>query len=420
MKLEFNKKYTSIAIYCFLVVAAAILFYHFISDFGTVKSWAVRLVGLLMPFIYGAAFAYILNPILNWLERTAFPVLFKNKVGRKGRRIIGVILSVLFGLSMVALFLAILIPQIVDSINTLAGGLLSFLPKAERFVNQLAADYGNSQMFIDLLQWLNSSSEMLEESARKILQGGFGQVTNLLPNILGGVMKVTNSLLDVVVGIIISIYLLLAKETFYAQVKKLAFAIFPEKQVCFAISLAHDSNAIFTGFISGKILDSAIIGVLCFIGMSFFKLPFALLVSVIVGVTNVIPYFGPFIGAFVSFPIIFIASPIDSLYFLIFVLVLQQLDGNVIGPKILGDSTGLSSFWVIFAVTFFGGLWGFLGMLVGVPLFAVIYSLIRRWACYRLQRKGMPTDTHSFASPENQLIIKKPAARPPEEKGEKE
>ena len=117
---------------------------------------------------------------------------------------------------------------------------------------------------------------------------------------------------------------------------------------------------------------------------------------------------------------IFIASPIDSLYFLIFVLVLQQLDGNVIGPKILGDSTGLSSFWVIFAVTFFGGLWGFLGMLVGVPLFAVIYSLIRRWACYRLQRKGMPTDTHSFASPENQLIIKKPAARPPEEKGEKE
>ena len=172
------------------------------------------------------------------------------------------------------------------------------------------------------------------------------------------------------------------------------------------LNLTHDSNAIFCGFISGKILDSAIIGVLCFIGCSVLQMPYTVLVSFIVGVTNVIPYFGPFIGAIPSIFIIMIADPLKSLVFAVFVLILQQLDGNIIGPKILGDSTGLSAFWVIFAVTFFGGLFGFVGMLIGVPTFAVIYALVRNFAEFKLGKKGLKTQTPDFASQENPIFQK--------------
>ena len=406
MKLNMNKKYTTIAVYAFLVIAAAITFFFVISEHSVVGRMAGTFFGLMTPFIYGAALAYVLNPVLNWLEKKVFPKVFGDRVSKRSRRGLGVLLTFLFGCAVVALFLAVLIPQIVESIDNLAQSIYAFLPQAQNFLNDLIAQYGTNEMRVDVLSMLGVDISDPSMALQRLATRSYTFLTQVLPNLFGGVMRFTSGLLDVVVGIIIAIYLLLSKEVFYAQVKKLMFAFFPRRVAQATLNLTHDSNAIFCGFISGKILDSAIIGVLCFIGCSILQMPYTVLVSFIVGVTNVIPYFGPFIGAIPSIFIIMIADPLKSLIFAVFVLILQQLDGNIIGPKILGDSTGLSAFWVIFAVTFFGGLFGFVGMLIGVPTFAVIYALVRNFAEFKLGKKGLKTQTPDFASQENPIFQK--------------
>ncbi len=406
MKLNMNKKYTTIAVYAFLVIAAAITFFFVISEHSVVGRMAGTFFGLMTPFIYGAALAYVLNPVLNWLEKKVFPKVFGDRVSKRSRRGLGVLLTFLFGCAVVALFLAVLIPQIVESIDNLAQSIYAFLPQAQSFLNDLIAQYGTNEMLVDVLSMLGVDISDPSMALQRLATRSYTFLTQVLPNLFGGVMRFTSGLLDVVVGIIIAIYLLLSKEVFYAQVKKLLFAFFPRRVAQATLNLTHDSNAIFCGFISGKILDSAIIGVLCFIGCSVLQMPYTVLVSFIVGVTNVIPYFGPFIGAIPSIFIIMIADPLKSLVFAVFVLILQQLDGNIIGPKILGDSTGLSAFWVIFAVTFFGGLFGFVGMLIGVPTFAVIYALVRNFAEFKLGKKGLKTQTPDFASQENPIFQK--------------
>ena len=406
MKLNMNKKYTTIAVYAFLVIAAAITFFFVISEHSVVGRMAGTFFGLMTPFIYGAALAYVLNPVLNWLEKKVFPRVFGDRVSKRSRRGLGVLLTFLFGCAVVALFLAVLIPQIVESIDNLAQSIYAFLPQAQSFLNDLIAQYGTNEMLVDVLSMLGVDISDPSMALQRLATRSYTFLTQVLPNLFGGVMRFTSGLLDVVVGIIIAIYLLLSKEIFYAQVKKLLFAFFPRRVAQATLNLTHDSNTIFCGFISGKILDSAIIGVLCFIGCSVLQMPYTVLVSFIVGVTNVIPYFGPFIGAIPSIFIIMIADPLKSLVFAVFVLILQQLDGNIIGPKILGDSTGLSAFWVIFAVTFFGGLFGFVGMLIGVPTFAVIYALVRNFAEFKLGKKGLKTQTPDFASQENPIFQK--------------
>ena len=406
MKLNMNKKYTTIAVYAFLVIAAAITFFFVISEHSVVGRMAGTFFGLMTPFIYGAALAYVLNPVLNWLEKKVFPKVFGDRVSKRSRRGLGVLLTFLFGCAVVALFLAVLIPQIVESIDNLAQSIYAFLPQAQNFLNDLIAQYGPNEMLVDVLSMLGVDISDPSMALQRLATRSYTFLTQVLPNLFGGVMRFTSGLLDVVVGIIIAIYLLLSKEIFYAQVKKLLFAFFPRRVAQATLNLTHDSNTIFCGFISGKILDSAIIGVLCFIGCSVLQMPYTVLVSFIVGVTNVIPYFGPFIGAIPSIFIIMIADPLKSLVFAVFVLILQQLDGNIIGPKILGDSTGLSAFWVIFAVTFFGGLFGFVGMLIGVPTFAVIYALVRNFAEFKLGKKGLKTQTPDFASQETPIFQK--------------
>ena len=406
MKFQINKKYLSIAVYAFLVIAASICFFYLINEHTTVGRVLGGVVNLLIPFIYGAALAYILNPVLNWLEQKVFPKLFGNSMTPRGRRRLGVLITLLFAVAVVAIFLAILIPQIVESIDSLATSIYEFLPKAQLILGDLVEEYGSNEVLVMVMSAFGIDISDPSIALQRLAARSYTFLTQVLPNLFGGVLRFTSGLLNVIVGIIIADYLLLSKEVFYAQVKKLMFAFFPRRFTQALLNLTHDSNAIFCGFISGKILDSAIIGVLCFIGCTVLGMPYTVLVSFIVGVTNVIPYFGPFIGAIPSIFIIMIADPIKSLIFAVFVLILQQLDGNVIGPKILGDSTGLSAFWVIFAVTFFGGLFGFVGMLIGVPTFAVIYSLIRNLAEYLLGKKGMKTQTPDFASKEHPIFQK--------------
>ena len=220
------------------------------------------------------------------------------------------------------------------------------------------------------------------------------------------------------IGIIVSVYLLAAKEKSAARCCKLLYGVLPEEQAKFAMRGFRRMDHIFSGFVRGKLLDSLIIGILCFIGCSILKLPYTPLVSVVVGVTNVIPFFGPFLGAIPCALLILLVSPLKCLYFVIFIFLLQQLDGNVIGPKILGNTTGLSSFWVLFSILLFGGLWGFVGMIVGVPLFAVIYDIIKKLVFHGLRRNGqlgqVETYHEEFGDPDD------PAPAPAEAESETE
>lgn len=418
MKLNLNKKYATISVYAFVVIVAAMLFYNIVSDIAPLTKYFKMVADLLMPFAIGAALAFVLNPILKFCEQTIFPKLFRGKLSRKSSRTLGIVISYVFMFLLVVLFGLIVLPQIAVSVKTLLDQSSFYIEEARVFMNYIIANYGDNPMVNEVLQRLIASAET-------IVQRGYALISDLIPMVANIVINLTNSVFDAIMGLIISVYVLLSKETFAAQIKKLLTAFFSSKSVDTMLSIAHDSNEIFCGFISGKILDSLIIGLICFIGTSIMKTPYAVLVSVIVGVTNVIPYFGPFIGAIPSIILILFADPIQAIYFSIFILFLQQLDGNVIGPKILGDSTGLSAFWVVFSVTFFGGMFGFVGMLIGVPTFAVIYSLIRRLAEHNLREKDLPTDTRAYASPNLPLMeeSKKPKSskknNPPVQKGNK-
>lgn len=240
---------------------------------------------------------------------------------------------------------------------------------------------------------LTKGTEFFEHWARTEF---LPQTKNIVAGLTTGVIGVVRILFNVVIGIIISIYVLMSKEIFIGQSKKVVYALFSGEKANAVIHTVHKSNEIFGGFISGKILDSLIIGILCFICLYFMKMPYSVLVSVIVGVTNVIPFFGPYLGAVPSTILIMLANPVQGLYFVIFILVLQQVDGNIIGPKILGDSTGLSSFWVVFAILVGGGIFGIPGMIIGVPLFAVIFYILRRALNYTMRKKQLPLDSENY------------------------
>lgn len=222
------------------------------------------------------------------------------------------------------------------------------------------------------------------------------QINDFMSHLTEGVFNVVNEVMNAVIGVIVSVYVLFSKEKFSMQTKKIIYAVFKPDHANMILHLTIKSNSIFGGFIIGKIIDSAIIGVLCFIGLSILRMPYTLLVSVIIGVTNVIPFFGPYIGAIPSAVLIMLSEPKMGFYFIIFILVLQQLDGNVIGPTILGDSTGLSAFWVMFSILLGGGLFGFVGMILGVPTFAVIYYVVSMLINHNLEKRKLPTATNCY------------------------
>ncbi len=223
-----------------------------------------------------------------------------------------------------------------------------------------------------------------------------GQANELMSNLTVGVLNILSEVFNAIIGIIVSIYILFSKELFVRQSKKCVYAVLSARHANMVLHLTTKSHEIFGGFVIGKLIDSAIIGVLCFVGLSILKMPYALLVSVIVGVTNIIPFFGPYIGAVPSAVLIMLDTPIKGVYFIIFILLLQQFDGNILGPKILGNSTGLSAFWVIVAILLGGGLFGFVGMIMGVPTFAVLYYVVQMLVNSHLERKNLPTGSEYY------------------------
>ena len=289
----------------------------------------------------------------------------------------------------------LLIAAIVPSVTRSIQGIVTELPTE---VNNLIAWWeeffeGDTEAVTFVGGLIENASNALEDFLKNDL---LGQAQTYVASIASGVYYGIKFLTNLIVGIIVSVYVLASKETFAGQAKKIIYAIFKPVRANVIIETVRKSNEIFGGFISGKLLDSAIIGILTYFILSIMKMPDTMLLAVIIGATNIIPFFGPFIGAVPSFVIVVLQNPMQGLYFLIFIFVLQQIDGNIIGPKILGSSTGLSSFWVVFAILVFGGLWGFPGMLLGVPLMAVIYYIAQNIVEFLLRKRGLAKDTASY------------------------
>ena len=389
------RPYLAMGLTIFLVLSLCIVVFFLIYRYhGFAASWK-RLISILQPIIIGIVIAYLINPIMMFFEkyliRLIEPRMKKKDKAKKLCRSIATLGALAVFILIIALLLVMLIPQLVDSVQ----GLVTSLPgEVQEFINKMNKLVSEDSKAADALEdMLLHATDYLRDWAMNDL---LPKSNRYLTSITTGLIGFFKVLLNIVVGLIVSVYLLFSKETFVGQFKKLTYAIFKPRKANIIIETARKSNEIFGGFISGKILDSAIIGVLCYVVLLIMKMPYPVLVSVIVGVTNVIPFFGPFIGAVPSFIIIVLSNPLQGLYFLIFVFILQQVDGNIIGPAILGDSTGLSPFWVVFAIMVGGGLFGFAGMLLGVPVFAVIYYILQRILYHFLRNKKLPEETESY------------------------
>lgn len=379
----------------FIVIAAGLIFFFVLLRFSNISAFFSKIANVTLPIIYGFVIAFLLNPIMKFIERNLYKpvskVIKKQNAAKKFCKAVGVFGSMILGILIIVALLNMLIPELYKSIS----GLVVSLPRdIERWIAQLnAMGEGNTTVQKIIQEALIQGSEWLENWVKTDL---LAQSDVLLGKVTGGVISVVNAVVDILVGVMTSIYILFSKEKFISQGKKIVYAFMRPKHANILIHIGRKANEIFSGFIIGKIIDSAIIGVLCFVGMSLIKLPHTLLVSVIVGVTNVIPVFGPYIGAIPGIVLIFLSNPMQGLYFALFVLALQQLDGNVIGPAILGDSTGLSPFWVIFSIVVGGGLFGVLGMIVGVPTFALIYYIFRMFLKQKLEHRNLPTETEAY------------------------
>lgn len=401
MKFRLNNKYFRWGLTAFLAAAASITFYYFIFHSSNIKVGFSTLIDILMPIVFGFATAYLLTPILNFVENKMLIPLcrrFKWKETKKLKKIIralGILITTFLFVATIYLLISMLISQIVPSVEGIIVNFDSYTENVMGWSNQTMEDYPEFGEYA--MKAIDKFFEQLEEWLNDLLP----TTAAFIKTVSLSVISVLGVLWDFVIGFVISIYVLSSKENFAGQAKKITYALFERETANIIIKNFRFTHRTFSGFLSGKIVDSIIIGILCFIGTTIMGTPYALLISVIIGVTNVIPFFGPFLGAIPSTILIFVVDPMHPLncvYFAIFALVLQQVDGNIIGPKILGNSTGLAGFWVIFSITLFGGLFGVFGMIVGVPIFAVFYAAVRSVVNTMLAKKSMPQSSQEYVT----------------------
>lgn len=398
MKFKLNNKYVRFGVTAFLVIAAGITFVYLVFHGANIRAGVDTITDILMPVVVGMAIAYLLTPVLNFVEKKLQRLLdhFHIKAGKRRNSIVrgmSILITAFLFVALIYLLVYMLISQIVPSVQNIVSNFDAYTTNFTKWLNQTMED--NPEVRSYLLRTFDKYSNELENWITEILPNTAQLIKTVSLSILG----VISVLWDFIIGFIISIYVLASKEKFAAQSKKLCYALLERDTANTVIRNFRFTHRTFIGFLGGKIVDSIIIGILCFIGTSILKTPYAALVSVVVGVTNVIPFFGPFLGAVPCALLIFVVDPLhplNCLYFVIFILVLQQVDGNIIGPKILGSSTGLAGFWVIFSITLFGGLFGVFGMIIGVPIFAVIYAGIKAGADILLRKKDMPTELATY------------------------
>lgn len=379
------------------VVIISILAFVAMWEFDSVVAVINRYLGYISPVLYGICIAYILNPIVVFFERRLkkrFLSSKSEKIRSKSARLakgLSISIAMVIGISLVIVLCLMIIPSLLESIIDLArqiGPLLNSL--VERIDKFTVADSG-----------LGDTLQNLIEGASRSLQEWV--TTNLLPTAQSALTYITSSVASVLVflynflvGIIVAVYALAEKRDFISGAKKLIYVFFKPRHANRIIDTSRHGHEIFGGFISGKLIDSIIVGIICFVFCVCTGMPYPLLVSTIVGITNIIPFFGPFIGGIPTTFIILMVNPLKGLIYGIFIIVLQQIDGNIIGAKILGNTTGVSEFWVTFSLLLFGGMFGFIGMMIGVPLFSVLYYLITVAVNERAEKRGFTTDDEFY------------------------
>lgn len=358
-----------------ITICTAVLLYLAISNFTVVKSVASTIYGVISPFVLAFVMAFLLHTPVEWFEKKVFSKL-------KGKRALSILCVYIITALAIGGLVVAAAPQVADSVMSVGNNIPKYIQTITNVLEKLNAEY----------HWDPAVVEYVTETMNSILKNISNFVLSLVPQVLNWSVSLGNFAIDLFMSVIASVYMLATKERLIFQMKKILFSFCKEKWANRVIEIGNLTNEMFSKFINGKILDSLIIGILCFVGSMFIYQPYALLLAIIVGVTNMIPFFGPFIGAIPSVLILLMVSPLDALIFAVFVLALQQFDGNILGPKILGDSTGLAPIWVLVSITIGGGLFGFVGMLIGVPTFAVFYSLLSENMDKRLAKKNIVAD----------------------------
>lgn len=369
-----------------LSACAVLLFYDTLFQHGRLLVWISSLLHVLKPVLYGVALAYLLAPIVNFFDRF-LRCLAKSSGGEGLIRAGSILLTwVLVGVCVYGIF-SLLLPSLVDSVAMLIGNLESYYKIVYSWVTELVEN--NPHVSDKVLETVRSYYNELINWVYNTL---IPQAQVAIVAVTGGIWSVVLFVKDLLIGMIVSVYLLATKETLALHARRLLYSALRDDHYRMGMRGIKTVDGIFSGFVRGKLLDSLIIGILCFIGCSLLKFPYTPIISVFVGVTNVIPVFGPFLGAVPSAFLILLVSPRQCLYFVIFILVLQQFDGNILGPAILGKSTGLSSFWVIVAILVGGSVGGILGMFLGVPVLACLYTGVSTLCQAGLRRKGYTDD----------------------------
>ncbi len=378
-----------------LILCAGIAFAFFILRWSSVMAGMKTLQAILAPVTTGMVIAYILESLVSTIVMllTLIPMR-KPPTMRRLRvyRVIAIVLSEMIFIAILSAMITTVVPQVIDSLRMLIGNYDTYITNLEAWVRPLLDEYPQIETYVI------EQSQRIGEYVGQFLRTDLMQIVNVAAN---SVMGVGTYLYNFILGLIVSLYFLLSKENTIAKAKKLMFSILSVPRANSALETLRHSDKILRGFLVGKILDSLIVGVLCFIGCTIFGMPYTLLISILVGVTNIIPYFGPILGAVPSIFLILMVDPVKALIFAIFILVLQQLDGNVIGPKILGDTTGVSSLGVLLGILIGGGLFGFTGMILSVPVYAIIYRIIRAHAERRLEKRNLPTDLNYYVEVTN-------------------
>ena len=419
-----NTKYAQISRYAVLVLFSVILFFLLISNLAGVKSFLDTVFTVLSPLIYGFIIAYILSPFQRFCEEKILRFRHGSKAEKRLKRPLSVLFSMLLLFLVLALLVGLVIPQVGRSFLELETQISGYITAAQNLVDKFIRDfplfngqYNNLSEFMDVNE--------ISTDLKSLISTLYGYLESLGNQVLAYAGRFVIEVKNALIGTIVAVYLLLAKEKLIAKCKRIAAALLDRRRYLNLVYLMRFTNKTVGGFLLGKIIDSAIIGLLTFIVMSVVGMPFTPLISVIIGVTNIIPFFGPFIGAIPSAFIIFIAEPKMTLWFILMIFVIQQLDGNVIGPKILGDSTGLSALGVLVSITIAGGFFGFAGMILGVPAAAVICALVHQKTDARLRAKKAETELEYYMTdpPERDfekepIFIEKPQSEQPDIQGQ--
>ena len=395
---NWDKKYLYWGMTAFCVIACSILFYMALAYLPVIGTALKSLARILSPFIWGLIITYLLAPLYKGLYQGFFLPLTEKLSGNKKKgspklaKGLSVLLSIIVFLAMITALVYLIIPQLYSSVETIVNNSPGYIDKLSEWSKNTLANYPELRDFvIEKFEEINTN---LFTWIRDTILPGLG---SFVSNITAGVYYFLRAVYNIVIGIIVSAYLLSNMESASARAKRLCYCVFGVEWAEKIRSAIRFTDRTFMGFINGKLLDSAIIGLICYVVCAILKMPYALLVSVIIGVTNIIPFFGPLIGAIPSAFIILLVDPLKALIFVIFIIILQQVDGNIIGPKILGSSIGINGFWVMFSIILGAGLFSFWGMLLGVPVFVVIYTGITILVERKLKKRSLPVDPEDYA-----------------------